>query len=102
MCCSFSTSSFSSILFHCLKNYVISTVPVFDAQETSQDADVDFDDLDGVFSRFQGEIPYGSCVAVGHSVSSYIGKKDDEEKIGTKIHLATNILFVIVFGTPPF
>ena len=77
-------------------------MPVFDAQEATQDAEIKFEDLDGVFSRFEGEIPYGSCVAVGHSISSYVGKKDDEEKIGTKIHLATNVLFVIVFGTPSF
>jgi hypothetical protein len=56
--------------------------------------------LHDIFPRFEGEIPTGSCVAVGHSVSSYIGKKDDEEKFGTGIHLATNLLFVVVFGTP--
>lgn len=75
-------------------------VPVFDARQVAQDTQVDFDNLDVNFPRFDGEIPIGSCVAVGHSVSTYIGKKDDEEKLGTKIHLATNVLFVILFGSP--
>jgi hypothetical protein len=40
-------------------------------------------------------------MAVGHSISTYVGKKADEEKLGTNINLATNVLFVIVFGSPP-
>ena len=75
-------------------------VPVFDARQVGEFAEVDFENLDGVFPIFYGEIPSGSCVAVGHSVSTYIGKKDDEERLGTNVHLATNVLFVIVFGTP--
>jgi hypothetical protein len=76
-------------------------VPAFDAREIAQDVRIDFEHFDDIFPRFEGEIPTGSCVVVGHSVSSYIGKKDDEEKFGTNIHLATNLLFVVVFGTPP-
>lgn len=80
--------------------FYLSLVPVFDAREVSRDVGVDFDKLDGCFSRFDGEVPVGSCVAVGHSLSSYIGKKDDEEKLGTNVHLGTNVLFVVVLGTP--
>jgi len=63
--------------------------------------DINFENLQDSFPKFQGEVPVGSCVAVGHSVSSYIGKKDDEERLGARMHLATNVLFVVVFGTPP-
>lgn len=77
-------------------------MPVFDAREAVEDyGEVDFDRLDDHFPRFEGEVPVGSCVAVGHSMTTYIGKGDDETKFGTKIHLGTNVLFVIVFGTPP-
>lgn len=83
-----------SHFFFCKKK----KVPVYDARRVSQDFEVDFVNLDRVFPCFEGEVPIGSCVAVGHSVSSYIGKKDDEEKLGTKVHLATNVLFIIIFG----
>jgi hypothetical protein len=75
-------------------------VPIFDAREVEQDIQVEFGKLDSIFPRFSSEVPVGSCVAVGHSVSTYIGKKDDEEKFGTKTHLTTNVLFVILLGTP--
>ena len=78
-------------------------MPVFDARGVTelQVGSVNFDALDGNFPRFKGEVPIGSCVAVGHSISTYVGKKADEEKLGTNINLATNVLFVIVFGSPP-
>ncbi|KAF8800678.1 hypothetical protein BYT27DRAFT_7116907 [Phlegmacium glaucopus] len=76
--------------------YFTDIVPVFDAQEINLNQETDFDNLQNIFPTFNGEIPIGSCVAVGHSVSSYLGKKTDV----TNVHLATNILFVIVFGTP--
>jgi hypothetical protein len=87
---------FFSFLFSFFKK-----VPVFDARETTEGGQIEFEKLDDIFLRFEGEVPVGSCVAVGHSVTSYVGKKDDEERLGTKIHLGTNVLFVIVFGTPP-
>ena len=61
---------------------------------------MEFDKLDEILPRFSGEVSVGSCVAVGHSISSYAGKKDDEEKLGAKAHLGTNVLFVILLGTP--
>lgn len=77
-------------------------MPVYDARKVAQDTQIVFDNLGSIFPSFEGEIPKGSCVAVGHSISSYVGKKDDEAKLGTSVHLATNLLFVIVFGTPSF
>jgi hypothetical protein len=77
-------------------------VPIFDARQVEQNIPVDFGKLDDIFPRFtrEHEVPIGSCVAVGHSVSTYIGKKDDEERFGTKIHLTTNVLFVVILGAP--
>lgn len=66
----------------------------------TEPTDIDFDDLESTFPRFDGEIPIGSCVAVGHSISTYLGKEEDREKYGTKVHLTTNVLFVILFGMP--
>jgi len=65
------------------------------------DSSIDFDNLSETFPTFEedSEVPVGSCVAVGHSVSTYLGKKDDQS--GEKdFNLATNVLFVIVFGVP--
>lgn len=75
-------------------------MPVFDARQAIEVENMDFENLDNTFPRFNGEIPVGSCIAIGHSISTYVGKKDDEERLGTNVHLATNVLFVIVFGTP--
>jgi hypothetical protein len=72
------------------------SVPVFDAREVALDASVDFDKLDKTFPRFEGEIPVGSCVGVGHSLTSYPGKKIGDGD--TTMRLGTNLLFAIVFG----
>lgn len=61
---------------------------------------MEFEKLNEILPPFHGEVPVGSCVAVGHSISLYAGKKEDEEKSGTKAHLGTNVLFVILLGTP--
>lgn len=84
-------------MYHIIFYILSKKVPVYDAQKVSQDIQVDFEYLDGSFPRFDGGIPVGSCVAVGHGVSSYIGMEDDVEKFGTKLCLA----FVVVFGSPP-
>jgi len=76
-------------------------VPVFDAREVSMDSSVDFDDLSKTFPTFEKEVPIGSCVAVGHSMSTYPGKKGDPSN-ENNTNLATNILFVIIFGVPDF
>jgi hypothetical protein len=72
-------------------------VPVYDAREVEQGHSIDFDNIP--FPRLKGEVPIKSCVAVGHSISTYV-KADDQEKYGTNDHLSTNVLFVIVFGSP--
>jgi hypothetical protein len=74
-------------------------VPIFDAREVSFDSSVDFEELSSTFPKFEKEVPIGSCVAVGHSVSSYPGKKGDPGN-ENNTNLATNILFVILFGVP--
>jgi hypothetical protein len=72
-------------------------VPVYDAREVQQGHSIDFDNIP--FPRLMGEVPIRSCVAVGHSISTYV-KADGQEKHGTNDHLSTNVLFVIVFGSP--
>jgi hypothetical protein len=76
-------------------------VPIFDARNVEQNIHVDLGNLDNDFPRLTTEVPVGSCVAVGHSVSTYVGKPEDETKFGTKIHLTTNVLFVVLLGSPP-
>jgi hypothetical protein len=73
-------------------------VPVYDAQEVHFDMKTDLDKLEDILPRFDGEVPAGSCIAVGHSMSSYTSKKDDGNI--TNVNLGTSILFVIVVGTP--
>lgn len=91
---------FSSFLNPLTKYFFIYLVPVFDARQVADAMQIEFENLDGIFPRFSGEVPNGSCVAVGHSVSTYFGKKEDEERSGAKVNLVTNVLFVVVFGTP--
>ncbi len=74
-------------------------VPVFDARGVEHSGGIDFENIGRSFPQFQGEVPAGSCVAVGHSISTYPGKTGDYEKYGASFHLSTNVLFVIVFGT---
>lgn len=76
-------------------------VPVFDAREIGLDSSVDFGNLSDTFPRFEEEIPSGSCIAVGHSITSYRGKKSDKTQ-DMEMHLGTNILFVILFGVPSY
>ncbi|KAF8800474.1 hypothetical protein BYT27DRAFT_7117462, partial [Phlegmacium glaucopus] len=76
--------------------YFTDIVPVFDGQNVNINENINFDDLGNVLPTFPREIPTGSCVIVGHSVSSYKKESDDI----TNVHLATSILFVIVLGTP--
>jgi hypothetical protein len=75
------------------------TVPVYDARNTSFDVKTDLGQLDNILPTFQGEVPIGSCVAVGHRLSSYV-KSDNKASKSTSVNLGTNLLFVIVLGTP--
>jgi hypothetical protein len=61
---------------------------------------VDFENLSNTCPNFDGEIPVGSCIAVGHRMTSYSGKKGG--KNDTDLNLGMNILFVIIFGTPEY
>jgi hypothetical protein len=75
-------------------------VPIFNARESNLNSLVDFKNLSNTFSNFDGEIPVGSCVATGHSMTSYSEKKGGKDD--TDLNLGTNILFVIIFGTPEY
>ncbi|KAJ6536054.1 hypothetical protein B0H19DRAFT_963312, partial [Mycena capillaripes] len=75
-----------------------SAVPVYDARKTVVDYDTDLDRLGEVLPLFPGEVPVGSFVVVGYTVSSYmaaVGGGNDRVP-----HVGCNILWVIVCGTP--
>ena len=73
-------------------------MPVFDAWEVCLDASVNFENINDLFPRFEGDIPSGLCIAVGHSLMSYGGKKSDNTEGDAQVHLRTNIFFPIIFG----
>ena len=75
------------------------TVPVYDARNTSFDVKTDLVRLGDSLPTFQGEVPIGSCVAVGHRLSSYV-KSDNKAPKPTSVNLGTNLLFVIVLDMP--
>jgi hypothetical protein len=77
-------------------------VPGFDAWEVCLDPSVNFENISGLFPRFEGDIPSGSCIAVGHSLTSYVGKKSNKTEDDAQVQLGTNILFAIVFGVPEY
>ncbi|KAJ2912062.1 hypothetical protein MD484_g8353, partial [Candolleomyces efflorescens] len=70
-------------------------IPVYDAREARTiDFDKDLRDLDSFLPRWQGEIPYGSFVVVGHTIVVYYSKHK-------RWTLACNLQWVIVVGVPP-
>ncbi|KAJ2913529.1 hypothetical protein MD484_g6885, partial [Candolleomyces efflorescens] len=70
-------------------------IPVYDAREAStMDFNVDLARLDTVLPRWQGEIPYGSFVVVGHTIVVYYSKHK-------RWTLACNLQWIIVVGVPP-
>jgi hypothetical protein len=75
---------------------------MFDVWEVCLDPSVNFKNISGLFLRFEGDIPPGLCIAVGHSLMSYVGKKSDRTEDDTQVQLGTNILFAIVFGVPEY
>jgi hypothetical protein len=77
-------------------------VPMFDAQEVRLDPSVNFKNISGLFPRFEGNIPSGSCIAIAHSLMSYVGKKSDKTEDDAQVQLGTNILFAIIFGVPEY
>ncbi|KAJ7270155.1 hypothetical protein B0H12DRAFT_1178325 [Mycena haematopus] len=73
-------------------------IPVYDARRYVIDFDKDLDRLSQVLSRFSGEVPSGSFIIVGYTVSSYMATLSGGS---TRLpHIGCNILFVIVCGTP--
>ncbi|KAJ2911706.1 hypothetical protein MD484_g8708, partial [Candolleomyces efflorescens] len=70
-------------------------IPVYDAREARTiDFDKDLPNLDSFLPRWQGEIPYGSFVVVGHTMVVYYSKHK-------RWTLACNLQWVIVVGVPP-
>ncbi|KAJ7915335.1 hypothetical protein B0H13DRAFT_2455861 [Mycena leptocephala] len=73
-------------------------VPVYDARKTVIDFATDLERLDRVLPTYIGEIPTGSFVVVGYTVSSY---KAVLSSGGDRVpHLGCNIVWAIVCGTP--
>jgi hypothetical protein len=75
---------------------------MFDAWEVCLDPSVNFQNISGLFPRFEGDIPSGSCIAIGHSLTSYIGKKNDKTGDDAQVQLRTDIFFAIVSGVPEY
>ncbi|KAJ7642478.1 hypothetical protein DFH06DRAFT_1137488 [Mycena polygramma] len=73
-------------------------VPVYDARKQVVDFQTDLGRLDEVLPRLSGEIPFGSFVVVGYTLSSYQGvRSGSSDKVA---HLGCNIVWAIVCGTP--
>ncbi|KAJ6462305.1 hypothetical protein C8R47DRAFT_1240291, partial [Mycena vitilis] len=68
-------------------------VPVFDARKVVVDFQLDLDRLDEVLPKFSGEIPFGSFVVVGYTLSEYQGlRSGSTNKVA---HLGCNVVWVI-------
>ncbi|KAJ7854012.1 hypothetical protein B0H13DRAFT_2358667 [Mycena leptocephala] len=73
-------------------------VPVYDARKIVIDFTTDLGRLDKILPAFNGEVPCGSFVVVGYTVSSY---KASLSAGGERVpHLGCNILWAIVCGVP--
>ncbi|KAJ7112266.1 hypothetical protein C8R44DRAFT_632337 [Mycena epipterygia] len=74
------------------------SVPVYDARKVVVDFDTDLDRLATALPLFVGEVPFGSFVVIGYTVSVYrAGLNGGSEKVP---HLGCNIMWAIVCGTP--
>jgi hypothetical protein len=74
-------------------------VPVYDARNSLFDYQTDLGSLDSVLPMFSGEIPFGSFVVVGYSVSRYLAALSAG---GERVpHLGCNVLWAVVCGAPP-
>ncbi|KAK7012657.1 hypothetical protein R3P38DRAFT_3209267 [Favolaschia claudopus] len=72
---------------------------IYDARDREIDFDVALPSLDASLPKWTGgEIPIASFVVVGYSVASYMGKAQGVE--GRTMHVGSNILWVILCGTP--
>jgi hypothetical protein len=67
-------------------------VPVFDGRGRVFNFKEDIENIKDILPSYPREVPLGSCVVVGHSMTSY-------EKGGVD-HLSTNIQWVIILGIP--
>ncbi|KAK6972180.1 hypothetical protein R3P38DRAFT_2812571 [Favolaschia claudopus] len=75
------------------------TIPVYDARDRELDFDVLLPSLDISLPKWTGgEIPIASFIVVGYSVASYMGKAQGVD--GRTMHIGSNILWVIICGTP--
>ena len=68
------------------------SVPVYDAREHTFNFKEDLDNIGAILPTYPHEIPFGSCVIVAHSLTSY-GKNGED-------HLSTNIQWVVILGIP--
>jgi hypothetical protein len=71
---------------------------MFDVWEVYLDPSVNFENISGLFPLFEGDIPSGSCIAIGHSLTSYVGKKSDKTEDDAQVQLWTNIFFTIILA----
>jgi hypothetical protein len=63
-------------------------VPIYDAREHQFDYGNDLEHIDSILPRFEEEILAGSFAVVAYTMSTY--------KKATKVHLSTNVQFVIL------
>lgn len=77
-------------LFRFLINCFV-TVPIYDAREIPFNFTTDFENLDSVLPKYDDEIPSGSFVIVGYTMTHY-------DKDG-RSNLSTNVMFAILLAT---
>jgi hypothetical protein len=84
----------------CIDFFLISLiqVPVYDARKVVINFDVDLGRLDKVLPLFAGEVPSGSFVVVGYTVSGFkAGAQTGADRVP---QIGFNIVWAIVCGTP--
>ncbi|PPR07992.1 hypothetical protein CVT24_002704 [Panaeolus cyanescens] len=85
------TSQSSSNAANAMSLSANARIPVFDARGIDFNFQNDIQNLSKL-PRFEGEIPGGSFVVVGYTLSAYVPNQ--------KWNLATNLLWVVVVGVP--
>lgn len=73
-------------------------VPVYDARKTVINFETDLGRLDKILPPFPGEVPLGSFVVVGYTVSGFkAGAQSGADRVP---QIGFNIVWAIVCGTP--
>ncbi|KAJ7758511.1 hypothetical protein DFH07DRAFT_772514 [Mycena maculata] len=74
------------------------TIPVYNATGKVFDFHTQLPELDKTLQRWEGEVPAGSFLVCGYTVTTYKTKATNYD--GDQVHIGCNLIWAVVSGTP--